>query len=131
MSYVLSCNCTGRYIKHEKTGSFCSKCGTQAWIDTGMKAAQMQQLDVDYECPITGIPIRSKKAHEENLLKHGKHVLEKGELADAKRTRKELDDALDKKIGDSAAQFVHDLPEDKKKQLEVELLTSELQYGRS
>lgn len=126
MPYILTCKCEDRYIKNFKgSPPCCSKCGIEAIIDTGIKAANLRQLDVDYDCPITGIPIRSKKAHEENLKKHGKHVLEKGELKDAQRTRAQIDADLDAKLEKTAAEFVGSLSPERKAQLEIELLTTE------
>jgi hypothetical protein len=86
---------------------------------------------VDYDCPITGKPIRSKHAHEENLKLHGKHVLERGELEDAKRTRQASEEAFEDMICETAAQLVHDLPAPMKAALEQELLTTETQISRS
>lgn len=126
MALILTCKCTNRYIKNFKgSPPCCSKCGQEAEIDSTTKASSLRQLDVDYDCPITGKPIRSKKAHEENLKKHGKHVLEKGELEDARRTRKAIDDALDAKLERTAAEFVAQLSPERKAQLEIELLTTE------
>lgn len=94
-------------------------------MDTGVEAKKRKLLDYDYDCPITGKAIVGKKAHEENLKKHGKHVLEKGELEDAKRTRKAIDDALDAKLEATAVEFVKSLSPQRKAQLEAELLSTE------
>ncbi len=130
MSYVLTCSCTGRFIKHDKQGSYCSVCKSPAYINTSVKASSMRQLDVDYDCPITGKPIRSKHAHEENLKLHGKHVLEKGELEDAKQTRAQIEADFEDKLCETAAQLVHDLPEPMKQALEQELLNTETKISR-
>lgn len=130
MTWNLTCSCIGRFIKHDKSTHTCSKCGINAYWQDACKASSFRQLDVDYDCPITGKPIRSKRAHEENLKLHGKHVLEKGELEDAKRVRKQLDDELDAKLEHTAAQLVHDLPEPMKAALEQELLSTETKISR-
>ena len=130
MSLQLSCSCPGRFIKHDKSlGPTCSKCGTRATI-APIPASRFQQVDYNYECPITGKPIQSKAAHESNLALHGKHVFEKGEFADAERTRKELNEAFEDKVCESAAQLVHNLPQHLKDQLEQELLTSDINLSR-
>lgn len=129
MTLMLICTCPGRYIRHERTGAYCSKCGTKA-ISAPPPATMYRQLEYDYECPITGAPIQSKHAHEENLLRHGKHVLEKGELADAQRTRATLDEEFENKVCETAAQLVHDLPNEMKQALEQELLTTDINLTR-
>jgi hypothetical protein len=130
MSLILLCDCPGRFIKHEKDGSFCSKCGSKAIIDIGIKASSLRQLDVDYDCPITGKPIRSKRAHEENLKLHGKHVYEEGEKEDAARNRRLANEEFENKLCETAAQYVAQLPPEAKAKLEQELLASEIQTTR-
>lgn len=129
MTLQLSCSCPNRFIKHEKSGPVCSKCGSSATL-APPPATRYRQLDYNYECPITGIPIQSKHAHEENLLRHGKHVLEKGEFADAQRTRDALNEEFENKVCESAAQLVHDLPPEIQAALEQELLTSDINLTR-
>jgi|SRR6478752_1936223 len=132
MPLILTCNCSGRFIKTFKGEQpCCSKCGSLAIIDTGVEAKRRQLVEYDYECPITGKPIVGKKAHEENLKLHGKHVFEKGELEDAQRTRKALDDALDAKLEATAVEFVKSLSPERKAQLEFELLTTETTIQRN
>jgi len=130
MALLLTCTCTGRFIKHERNGSFCSKCGSKALIDMTTKASSMRQLDVDYTCPITDKPIRSKHAHEENLKLHGKQVYEKGVEDDARRNRERLNQEFEDKLCETAAQYVAQLPQEAKAKLEQELLTSEIQTTR-
>lgn len=131
MPLILTCNCPSRFIKRFKgEPACCSACGSLAILDSP-EAKQRSQLEYNYECPITGIPIQSKAAHEDNLKRHGKHVFEKGELEDAKRTRKALDDELDRKLEETAAAFVGSLSPERKAQLEVELLSTETVIQRN
>ena len=63
-----------------------------------------------YECPITGDIIDGKKAHAENLEKHGCRVHEKGEFEDVKRHGRqryeaELDRAIDRAALDAAREI--------------------------
>lgn len=129
MTLMLICDCPGRYIRHEKGTATCSKCGTKA-ISAPPSATMYRQLEYNYECPITGIPITTKHAHEENLARHGKHVLEKGEFADAERTRAALNEEFENKVCETAAQLVHDLPAPIQAALEQELLSTDLKISR-
>lgn len=133
MSLYLPCDCKdrglSRFIRHEKTGPVCSRCGTPA-LEGAPPAKRYHQLDVDYDCPITGRPIRSKRAHLENLSRHGCHVLEPGELEDAKRHREAADREIEAKLEQTAEELVASLPEDKRKALETEAIASDLQVTR-
>lgn len=129
MSLRLPCNCSPRFIRSYDGPPRCSKCNTLATEDSP-PAKVFRQLDVDYACPVTGAPIRSKKAHEENLRLHGCHVLEKGEMEDAQRNRAAADAALEAKLEATAEQLVATLPEEKRKALETEAIASDLQVTR-
>jgi hypothetical protein len=74
-----------------------------------------------YECPITGNWIEGRKAHRENLAKHGCRILEPGETAAAARFRREQDEAFDKSVEETAEKFVEQLPTRKREQLAAEL----------
>lgn len=129
MSLYLPCSCNPRFIFHGKTGPVCSKCETPA-LEGAPPAKRYRQLDVDYDCPVTGAPIRSKRAHEENLRRHGCHVLEQGELADAERNRLADEAALEAKLEKTAEELVLSLPDEKLRALETEALASDLQVTR-
>lgn len=130
MSLKLTCECTGKYIFHDrKEGPICSKCGSDAVMGS-LPASVNKQMDVDYDCPVTGKPIRSKYAHEENLKLHGAHVFEKGEGKDAERNRKLEDEKFEALITESAVEFVHNLSPEAKAVLEQELTHSEIQTSR-
>lgn len=74
-----------------------------------------------YNCPITDKWIEGRRAHEENLRRHGCRVLEEGET-EAFRRRKALADAeLDASVEATAEEFVAKLPQAKKEQLAAEL----------
>lgn len=51
-----------------------------------------------YQCPITGKEISGKRAHRENLERHGCHVNEPGVKEAAERVRRDRDLALDKRV---------------------------------
>ena len=77
-----------------------------------------------YRCPVSGDWIEGRKAHEENLKKHGCRVLEPGEREQAERARKAADEALEKSVEDTAGRLVASLPQRK-----LEKLASELEAG--
>lgn len=84
-----------------------------------------------YQCPITDKPINSIMQHEDNLKRHGCHVLEKGEREDAERVRRQADEALENKLAETAAQIVHDLPQETKDALAADLNAHEIIIQRS
>lgn len=74
-----------------------------------------------YNCPITGNWIEGRAAHAENLAKHGCRVLEEGEREQAAAAAKAQEEAFLERVGETAAQFVAQLPSDKQEQLANEL----------
>lgn len=74
-----------------------------------------------YNCPITGKWVEGRRAHEENLKRHGCRVLEAGETEQVSRNRKAEDEALDRAVEATAEQFVETLSSDKREALGVAL----------
>lgn len=74
-----------------------------------------------YNCPVTGNWIEGRRAHEENLKKHGCRVLEGGEKEAAAAFRRKADEDLDKSVEIEAEKFVHALPVEKREKLAVEM----------
>ena len=74
-----------------------------------------------YSCPITGKWIEGRRAHEENLKKHGCRVLEAGETESAKRTWAAEDAALETAVESTVEEFVETLPTEKKERLAAEI----------
>jgi putative FmdB family regulatory protein len=99
-------------------------CGCGAIAERQICAPAVRGDYAPYECPITGRAIEGRRAHEENLKRHGCRVLEPGESAEASRRRAESDRALESSIEATAEQFVATLPSRK-----LEQLASELQSG--
>lgn len=126
MAYSLTCSCPGRFIMWSKGTPSCSVCGSSP-IKT-LPASRHRQIEYDYECPVTGIPIRSKAAHEENLKRHGCHVLEPGELAHADKVRAQnqvaADAHLDASVDATVDSLVQSMPSGAIEQLATELSTS-------
>lgn len=87
-----------------------------------MVAAPAVRADyAGYDCPITGKRIEGKRAHEENLKRHGCRVYEPGETQEAASRRQREEAALETAVEETAEAFVHALPVEKRDQLVVEL----------
>lgn len=74
-----------------------------------------------YSCPVTGDWIEGKRAHQENLKKHGCRILEPGEREATAQRRRAEDAALDAAVDHTVEGFVHALPEAKREQLRQEI----------
>lgn len=77
--------------------------------------------EVHYTCPITGEPITSQKAHQENLAKHGCREYDPEEKKDWLRARAAEDAALEENISETAMEFVETLLPEAREQLGREL----------
>ena len=97
----------------------CQICGTE--LVRKISAPTVRGDYEAYDCPITGKRIEGRRAHEENLRRHGCRVLEPGETQEASRRRAKADEALEESIATSAAEAVATLPADKRAKLEDEL----------
>lgn len=129
MGLYLPCDCKQRFIKSYDGPPRCSSCGALALAEKPAKPFHL--IDYDYDCPITGQPIRSKAAHEDNLKRHGCHILEPGCDRDAARVREEINSKADEAIAEAAASLYHSLPQEKKDALATEIATSEISLSRS
>lgn len=74
-----------------------------------------------YSCPITGEWVEGKKAHRENLAKHGCRVLEPGEREQVEKRRKNEDAALDAAIEETVGREIEAMPAAKRERLGNEL----------
>ena len=74
-----------------------------------------------YECPVTGRIIEGRRAHEENLRRHGCRVLEPGEDREASRRAAASEAEFDKTVEDTVERLVANLPEEKVCKLETEI----------
>lgn len=74
-----------------------------------------------YACPVTGVWVEGRRAHEENLKKHGCRVLEPGETRQAAAFRAQQDAAFETQIEQTAEQLVESLPARKREQLAAEM----------
>lgn len=97
----------------------CERCATPM---ARVLCAPMVQADYPgYSCPITGDWIEGKRAHQENLKKHGCRVYEPGETAQARAGFDAADAALDAAVEATVEEFIEKLPTRKREQLAVEL----------
>lgn len=74
-----------------------------------------------YDCPITGQRIEGRRAHVENLKRHGCRVLEPGETEVVRRNAAAAETAFDKAVEATAEEFVETLPSAKRERLGAEL----------
>ena len=74
-----------------------------------------------YECPVTGQIIEGRRAHEENLRRHGCRVLEPGEDREASRRAAASEAEFDKTVEDTVERLVANLPDEKVRKLETEI----------
>ena len=126
-TYVFRCpSCSQQFERVLRLSEYDSpqQCVCGAVAERQICAPAVRGDYAPYECPITGRTIEGRRAHEENLKRHGCRVLEPGESAEASRRRAESDRALETSIESTAEQFVANLPSRK-----LEQLASELQSG--
>lgn len=89
-----------------------------------LEAPMVKDDFAGYSCPVTGKWIEGRRAHEENLKRHGARVLEPGETA-AYRSGLAAEDAkLEKEVGETVDAELAAMPARK-----VEQLVTELQAG--
>ena len=74
-----------------------------------------------YECPVTGQIIEGRRAHGENLRRHGCRVLEPGEEREAARRAAASEAEFDKTVEDTVERLVANLPDEKVRKLETEI----------
>jgi hypothetical protein len=79
-----------------------------------------------YVCPVSGKYVEGRRAHKENLEKHGCRVLEPGEKEHKERLRAEADKELDRRIEKTVGETIHAMPPEKQRKL-----TTELEHGAS
>ena len=74
-----------------------------------------------YSCPITGDWIEGRRAHQENLKKHGCRVYEPGETEQTQARMAFEEKQLEASIESTVEEFIEKLPARKREQLAVEL----------
>lgn len=85
---------------------------------TRMLAAPAVRGDyAGYDCPITGKRIEGKRAHQENLAKHGCRVFEPGETQEMQRRRRADDERVEGAVDATVEQVIHEMPTRAREQL--------------
>lgn len=97
----------------------CGSCG--AVMDRLVVAPAVRGDYPGYNCPITGDWIEGRKAHAENLKKHGCRVYEPGETDQAKAAAAFAEKQLESSIESTVEEFIEKLPTRKREQLATEL----------
>lgn len=105
-------------LKDFEAEQFCS-CNAPA--KRLISAPMIQVESVGYNCPVTGDWIGSKRAHNDNLAKHGCRVLESGEKEAAAAYRQKAEAEFDRKIEDTVEREIEAMPSAKKEALANEL----------
>lgn len=126
-TYTYKCTESGKKIerfnsiKEYQPVATCN-CGSPAerYFDRAPAGFVKADLPV-YRCPITDIPITSRREHEENLARHGCRILETGEKEQMLRAKAAEEAAFDAQIEATAEEFVEKLPSAKREQLGREL----------
>jgi putative FmdB family regulatory protein len=72
-----------------------------------------------YDCPITGDRIEGRRAHEENLRKHGCRVYEPGETEAFKRRRAADEAAFEESVEATVDEFIARAPAEKREALAI------------
>lgn len=95
----------------------CETC--QAPMERQLSAPAIVADYAGYSCPITGKWIEGRRAHEENLKRHGCRVLETGETEQVSRNRQAEEAKLERGVEDTVEQFYEALPTESREQLAV------------
>lgn len=82
------------------------KCGCGKPAEKLLSAPAIHTDYPGYRCPITDVWIEGKRAHQENLARHGCRVYEPGETEDYKRRVAADEVKLDSSIESTVDQFI-------------------------
>lgn len=124
-TYAYHCkNCYARFdifkrLADYKRDEACSRCNHP--LTREIHAPAVVGDYPGYSCPITGKWIEGRRAHEENLRRHGCRVLETGETEDFKRRQAADDAKLDASVEATVEEFIEKLPAAKKERLANEV----------
>lgn len=122
-SYVCN-NCYARFdifkrLADYKRDEACSRCGKT--LSRQIHAPAVVGDYAGYSCPITGKWVEGRRAHEENLRRHGCRVLEAGETEDFRRRQAAEEAKLDASVESTVEEFIEKLPAAKKERLANEV----------
>lgn len=121
--YEYKCACGKRFDRYLRLADYAEpqicECGQIAAKQ--LSAPAVQGDFAGYTCPITGKWIEGRRAHNENLARHGCRVLETGETAQAKLNAAAAEDALVERFAETAVSIVEQMSSAKREQLGREL----------
>ena len=121
--YEYKCSCGKRFDRYLRLADYdkpqTCECGQVAVKQLSAPAVRGDYAG--YSCPVTGKWIEGRRAHEENLARHGCRVLESGETEQAKRNAAAADDALAERFAETAVSIVEQMPSAKREQLGREI----------
>jgi len=86
----------------------CEAC--QAPMERQISAPAVVSDYAGYNCPISDKWIEGRRAHEENLKRHGCRIYETGETAEIRRKAASEDAAFDRSVDETVEQFYEALP---------------------
>lgn len=124
---MYSCKCPrcgnkGSYFQTVDNRHLTPTCaGCQVQMEKVLDAPYVAPDIAGYDCPVSGVRIEGRKAHEENLKRTGCRLLEPGESRDAMRQRAADEEATLDRIAETAAQTVAGWSADKQERLANEL----------
>lgn len=136
--YVYQClDCNQRQNVFKKLAQLdrlevCGSCESLAPMRRVVTAAAVVGDYQAYDCPITGNRIEGRRAHEENLKKHGCRVYEPGETEQLKRRKADEEARFDQSIEATVDEFITTAPTEKREALaaaEQMGLTAEITRG--
>jgi putative FmdB family regulatory protein len=118
---------TGHYFERVHSIAECDvpqicSCGSHA--ERQMSAPRVMGDYAGYTCPVTGDWIEGKKAHRENLAKHGCRVLENGEREAMIKRKASMNESLERTIEETATLDLMTMPDEK-----FQVLAGELTRG--
>lgn len=99
-------------------------CHCGALAHRQMAAPRVRGDYAGYTCPITGDWIEGRKAHNENLAKHGCRVLETGEREAMMKRKAAMNERLESTLVDTAILDMQTMPDEK-----FQILAGELTRG--
>jgi putative FmdB family regulatory protein len=121
--YEYKCPEGHRFTRFRKIAEYqaVEKCDCGAAANRVLSAPMVKGDYPGYECPISGKWIEGRKAHEENLAKHGCRVYESGETQEFMKRKEAEEAAFESRIESTAEEFVEKLPTRKREQLAAEM----------
>lgn len=122
--YTFLCHCNARrqlfrHIEDRNQGIDCLMCLSP--MERIIEAPAVRGDYSGYECPITGKWIEGRRAHEENLARHGMRVLEGGEREALQKQKGAEEEKLLSDVEATVESEIHSWEPRKREKLAAEL----------